>query len=203
MNKPLVNALKAMAVLVTITAVCVALLTVCNMFFPTYEPVLDAKTASLINGICPTGQTDEAAFADGYIVILSETDIGVELNKFNKDNKTRKGVALAVYKQVKGDNVGAYIIESRASGRDGNVVILTAYVGDKIVGATVKKQGESYWNKLPEDLFSYLEGSDAYGTPNLGDLVGKTGATISLGAINRAVDISNALYKQICEVNAA
>ncbi|MCH5165827.1 MAG: FMN-binding protein [Clostridiales bacterium] len=195
MSKSLKNALKATAVLVCITAVCIAVLTLCNMFFPKYKPTLDTATAKLINRICPTGQSDADAKKDGYIVLLNEDSYGANIASFNKSNKSRKAEILAVYGEPKGDNMEAYIIEAKSSGRDGDVVILTAYRGGKIVGATVKKQSESYFGKLPSNLFDSVFGADAFSDVNMKDIVGKTGATLSLTAIERAVNISNSFAK--------
>lgn len=189
MSKSVVRALKSMTVLLCIAAVCVTVLTVCNMFFPKYMSSLDAATASLINGICPTGKDSQTAFDDGYIVMLQENEHGVTLADFNKANKSSKAEVLAVYGEPRGENTGAYIIESKSAGRDGDVIILTAYSDGKIIGATVKKQGESYWQKLPADLFDKLEGVS--GEVDMNGLVGKTGATLSLNAIDRAVNLSN------------
>ena len=192
MSKSLLNALKATAVLVAVAAVCVTLLTVCNMFFPKYVPTLDSATAKLINNICPTGQSDGDDFSDAYIVLLKESELGVDIAKFNKNNKTKKAEVLAVYAEPKGDNMLAYIIESKSAGRDGDVVILTAYSYREktVIGATVKKQGESYWDKLPENLFETLKNTPV-DKVDLTDEFVKTGATLSLTAIERAVNISN------------
>lgn len=189
MSRSVVRALKSMAVLLCIAAVCVAILTVCNMFFPKYTPTLDASTASLINGICPTGKDSQSAFDEGYIVMLQESEHGVTLADFNKANKSTRAEILAVYGEPRGENTGAYIIESKSVGRDGDVIILTAYADGKIVGATVKKQGESYWYKLPDSVFETLVGKS--GDVDLNGLIGKTGATLSLSAISRAVNLSN------------
>ncbi len=189
MTRSVINAMKAVAVLVCISVVCVGLLAVCNMFFPKYVPTLDGATAALINGICPTGEDDEKAFGDGYIVMLYEDDYGVSLGDFNKANKSSRAEVLAVYCEPKGVNAGAYIIESKSQGRDSEIVMLIAYRDGAIVGATVKKQNESYWAKLPEDLFDNIVGSS--GSVDLVGIVGKTGATVSLTAINRAIDLSD------------
>lgn len=189
MSKSVVRALKSMAVLLCIAAVCVTVLTVCNMFFPKYTPTLDASTASLINGICPTGKDSQTAFDEGYIVMLQESEHGVTLSEFNKTNKSSRAEILAVYGEPRGENTGAYVIESKSAGRDGDVIILTAYSDGKILGATVKKQGESYWYKLPENIFDTLVGKS--GEVDMNGLVGKTGATLSLSAIDRAVNLSN------------
>ncbi len=183
------NALKAVAVLTVISIVCVGLLTVCNMFFPKYTPVLDIETAKLINGICYTGKTDDEAFENGYIVMLQEGDYGVELSEYNKTKKSAKAEILAVYGEPKGLNAGSYIIESSSAGRDGDIVMLVAYSEGTIVGACVKKQNESYFFKLPENFLTTLTG--ASGDVDLKGELGKTGATVSLSAINRAVNLSN------------
>ncbi len=190
MTKTVVNALRSMAVLLCIAAVCTGVLAVCNMYFPKYTPKLDGATAALVNSICDTGVDDGTAHADGYIVMLDESEFGANIADHNKLNKNGKAEILAVYGQPKGINAGAYVIESQSDGRDGKIVVLVAYKDGTVTGATVKKQGESYWNKLPSGLFESLQG--ASGNVDLNGEFGKTGATVSLSAIERAVNMSNA-----------
>lgn len=190
MTKSVVNALRSMAVLLCIAAVCTGVLTVCNMYFPKYVAALDSATAALVNSICETGVDDATAHDGGYIVMLDEGEFGASIADYNKRNKVGKAEILAVYGQPKGLNTGAYIVESKSEGRDGDIVVLTAYKDGTVVGATVKKQGESYWNKLPSGLFEALQG--ASGDVDLKAEFGKTGATVSLSAIERAVNMSNA-----------
>lgn len=190
MSRSIKNALISMVVLAAITVVCVGLLAVCNMFFPKYTPVLDAVTARLINGICDTGKTDTEAFDGGYIVMLRESDYKLALADYNKRNRSKRAEVLAVYGEPKGINAGAYIVESKSAGRDGDIVLLVAYRDGTIIGATVKKQGESYFGKLPDGLLDTLNGRS--GTVDLVGELEKTGATVSLTAINRAVNLSNA-----------
>ncbi len=189
MNRSLHNALKSVAVLVCITVVCVGLLAVCNMFFPKYVPTLDEPTAALINSICPTGESDEAAYDEGYIVMLYEDEYGVSLSDYNNAHKSSRAQVLCVYGEPKGLKTGSYIIESTSKGRDSDIVILTAYCEGVVVGATVKKQNESYWTKLPSDLFDRVIGCS--GDVDLVEEMGKTGATVSLTAIERAIDLSD------------
>ena len=101
MTRTIKNALISTAVLAAIAVVCVGLLTVCNMFFPKYTPVLDAATAKLINSICETGKSDSEAYDDGYIVMLSESSYAVTLADYNKANKRTKSEILAVYGEPK------------------------------------------------------------------------------------------------------
>lgn len=197
MSRSVVNALKAVAALVSIAVVCVGLLAVCNMFFPKYVPTLDAATASFINSIAPTDVDDETAYTYGYIVMLYEEDCGVSLDSYNKQNKQRRANILAVYGEVKGVRTGAFAVESSSTGRDGEIIILTAYKDGVVIGATVKKQGESYFYKLPEDIFGSAIG--ASGDVSLTDELGKTGATLSLGAIERALNLSNAFAAEYGE----
>ncbi|MCH5158411.1 MAG: hypothetical protein J1F33_04335 [Clostridiales bacterium] len=190
MNRSVLNALKAVAVLVAITVVSVGILAVCNMFFPKYVPKLDMDTAKKINSIAKACDSDETAFKEGYIVLLNEDEYGVSIVDYNKNHKSRRAEILAVYGEPKGFNTGAFIVESAAGGRDSTVVILCAYKDGALIGATVKKQNESYFEKLPDDLFGSVLGS--VGDVDLEANLGKTYATISLGAVNRALNMSNA-----------
>lgn len=190
MTKSVSNALKAVLVLTAIAVVCVGVLAVCNMFFPKYTPTLDLDTAKLIDEICPTGVGYKRAYDEKYIVMLGDGDYGGNIEAFNKSNKSKKAEILAVYGEPKGEsgNAGAFILESKAQGRDGDVVVLVAFKGKNVVGATCKKQNESYWSKLPENLFDTLK--DASGEVDLVNGVGKTGATISLKAVESSVNIA-------------
>lgn len=189
MTKTVKNALKSMLVLVCVSVVCVTILAICNMFFPKYVPTLDVDTAKKINAICDTGVSDEIAFEEKYIVMLDESSYGVTLDDYNKTNKSQKAEILAVYGEPKGKNAFSYIIESKSEGRDGDVIVLIAYNDGQIIGAAVKKQGESYYHKLPENLFSSLVGMS--GKVDLNGTFGKTGATLTLNAIERAVNLAN------------
>lgn len=189
MTRTVKRSLISAGVLAAITAVCVLVLALCNAFFPKYTPTLDAQTASLINTICPTGVSDDTAFNDGYIRLLSDADYSGDMTGFNKANKTSKASVAAVYLIVKGDKIGSYVIEASSNGRDGDVSVLTAFdTNGAIVGATVKSQKESYYDKIPKDLFDGIIGAseavDLYG------LHGKTGATFTLNAVNRSVNAS-------------
>ncbi len=186
MNKTVANALRSTAVLTAIAVVCVGLLAVCNMFFPKYKPNLDAATAALVNTVCPTGQSDADAYEKGFITMLADADYGASLEDYNKTNKDKKASILAVYGEPKGLNAGAYVVECSADGRDGEIVILIAYRDGGAIGATVKKQGESFWGKVPENLFEVI-GS---GKVDLVEEFGSTGATVTLSAIERAVKLS-------------
>lgn len=202
MNKSILNALRSVAVLTLIAVVCVGLLAVCNMFFPKYVPTLDRATAAQINKLCDTGKSDDEAFDGGYIVMLQESDFDCDIAAFNKSHKSSKATVLAVYGEPKGLHAGAYVVETSATGRDGDVITLTAYVDGAIVGAMVKKQGESYFYKLldlPYDIFDKVidKVGDDVGLVNE---IGKTGATITLTAIERTLNLSGAFA---CDYNTA
>ena len=190
MTKSVSNALKSVGILMAIAVVCVGLLAVCNMFFPKYTPTLDIETAKLIDKICPTGLGYKKAYDDKYIVMLNASAYGGNVEKFNKDNKSKKAEILAVYGGPKGDgaNVGAYIVECKSTGRDGDVVVLIAFKDKEIIGAICKKQNESYWSKLPKNLFESLVGETS--SVDLKGEFGSTGATVSLKAVERSVNLS-------------
>ncbi|MCH5163241.1 MAG: hypothetical protein J1G38_07140 [Clostridiales bacterium] len=195
MTKSLSNALKSVLVLVSIAVVCVGVLAVCNMFFPTYKPTLDLETAKLIDKICPTGVGYKRAYKEKYIVMLDDSEYGGDLAGFNKANKTNKAEVLAVYGEPKGEvdgdgksNVGAFIVECKSEGNDSDVVILVAFKDGAVVGATCKKQNESYWNKLPKNLFDEI--SKEYPSGSFKSVFGSTGATNSLRAIERSCNLA-------------
>lgn len=190
MTRSVSNALKSVLVLMSIAVVCVGILAVCNMFFPKYTPTLDVETAKLIDKICPTGVGYQRAFDEKYIVMLNDGDYDGDIEGFNKLNKSSKAEVLAVYGEPKGEsgNAGAFVIECKATGRDGDVVVLVAFKGNEIIGATCKKQNESYWEKLPDTLFDSIVGET--GSVDLKGELGSTGATISLKAVESSVNIA-------------
>lgn len=190
MTKSVANALKSVLVLMAIAVVCVGILAVCNMFFPKYTPTLDIETAKLIDKICPTGVGYKRAFNEKYIVMLSDSDYGGNIESFNKSHKSSNAEVLAVYGEPKGEsgNAGAFVLESKSSGNDGDVVVLVAFKDNEIIGAICKKQNESYWEKLPDKLFDSLVGET--GSVNLKGEFEDTGATNSLRAIERSVNIA-------------
>ena len=112
------------------------------------------------------------------------------VDAFNKAHKADKATVLAVYGEPKGDNAGAFVIECSSEGRDGEIVLLVAFKSGKGCGAAVKKQNESYFNKLPADILDNAIGTD--GKVNADDLAGKTGATLTRNAMARALGISGA-----------
>ena len=200
-GKSLNNAFKAVAVLVLITAVCVAVLTVCNMFFPKYTPVLDAQTAKLINGDMPDGSRGRQSEVRRVYRPVKGRRLRRGYVRVQQVQQSAKSGSACRLRRAKRRMAGAYIIESQSAGRDGDVVVLIAYYGKRIAGATVKKQGESYWSKLPPDVFEVLSGKDAFSDVDLQGEFGKTGATLSLSAIERAVNIANKIRKAVRHEN--
>ncbi len=188
MTRSVLNALKSVAVLTVIAIVCVGALAVCNMFFPKYVPTLDRATAKTINEkLAPTGVSSKQAFDEKYIIMLQEDDCGVGFDAYNKKHKSDKAQILAVYGEPKGVNAGAFIIESVSAGNDGDVIMLTAYNSEAVImGVVAKKHVDSYWNRIPDELFESLVGQSG----DI-DLMQVTGATHTRDAIYHAVSLAS------------
>lgn len=192
MNNTVKNSLKAALVLGCISAVCVLILVLCNAFFPAYVPVLDIATARHINGILPTGKSDQDALDSGAIVMLTETDINADYAAFNKAHKEAN--VLAVYAVVEGNK--GYAVEVSAQGRDGEIIIITAFSKDRaIVGTAVKSQIDSYFSRVPQSVFDSVIGLNAPFEMS-GFLDDVTGATITRKAIGNTVNIALTLSQE-------
>ena len=135
--------IKSVVALSVISVVCVALLAVANAFIPKYKPTLDIKTATLINGIVPSGTGADTAFAEGYFEMLELDE--KKLADFNKSNRSdANNAVLAVYKAVKGENEGVYIVEAQGQGYAGAIIMLTAVGEDgTIFGVELKSESEN------------------------------------------------------------
>ena len=193
MKKTTADTIKSVIVLTVIAFVCVGLLAVCNEFMK-YTPTLDGEMAKQLYKVCPTGEsTDENAL--DYFEIL---DIEDKINQVNKDNKSTGGKVLAVYRAKKGTNAGRYVIQAQASGRDGDIIMITSYdANGKIMKTLCYAQNESYWNRLDESKLNDITGLDGSVTQN--ELQAITGATIklTLNGIAKALTVSNAMASVI------
>lgn len=207
MSKNVKNILVASGVLLVISLICIALLALANEFMK-YTPTLNEDMAIKLNEVCDTGA--DGSYID-YFEIVDMDEIGLNLDIFNSENIKqgeerstlfyRKEAAvsttfvLAVFKQTEGINKGCYIIQAQAKGRDGNVVMLTAYDKDgKILKTRAYSQVESFWAKVKDE---YLDAYNGKSGEIDKDINVGTGATISLGAVNEAVNISNKLITEL------
>ena len=192
------NTLRCVIALSVISVVCVALLAVANRFLPKYKPSLDLNTVTLINGIVPSGVDDKTALDEGYYEMLVLDD--KKLADFNKNNRAEANNAvLAVYRAVKGDNAGAYIVEAQAQGYAGNdpIVMLTAIDEDgAIISVVTKKQTENSpgTNGIFEEkqfalLVEYVKGKTSIDGSGLSASTGAT-SSYSVGGVANAIGIS-------------
>ena len=157
------NIVKCVVVLAIISLICVALLSVANVFL-VVVPTLDLKTASMINKLSPTGVDDNTAFNEGYFKIYSDEDLQAETNfnlkEFNKTYGTAKNKVTAVYRVIKGPTAGVLVVESTGQGYKGTISILTAFdLYGNIIGAEVKSHMEdagSFKQILTEEYFTKL-----------------------------------------------
>ena len=191
MKKTTADTIKSVIVLTLISFICVGLLSICNVFLR-YVPTLDADMAKQLYKVCPTGEaTDENALE--YFEIL---DNERQIKAVNKANKSTGGEVLAVYKAKKGTNEGRYIVQAQANGRDGAIIMLTAFdENNKIMKTICYSQNESFWTKIDESWFDKLIGQDSAITGN--DIQASSGATLSLNAIAKAITISGVMINEI------
>ena len=194
------NILKCIGVLAVISLICVALLSVANVFL-IVKPTLDLKTAGMINEMCPTGVDAQTAFDEGYFMIYDDDTLYAEthfdLKTFNKENGTAKNKVLAVYRIVKGEKAGCLIVESTGQGYKGTINILTAFdLYGNVVGAKVKSHMEdagSFKQILTDEYFTKLvdgiKGTNI--APSTDDIL-STGATTksSVRGVQQALSIS-------------
>ena len=191
MKKTTIDTIKSVLVLTIISFVCVGLLAVCNEFLK-YTPTLDKEMASWLYQVCPTGEASDENALD-YFEILNIED---QIKSVNSANKSTGGKVLAVYRAKSGVNAGRYIVQAQASGRDGDIIMLTAFDSEnKISKAVCYSQSESFWFKVNEDWFDNLIGKEDEVTSD--DIQASSGATMSLTAVAKAVTISCAMVNEI------
>ncbi len=188
MSKSAKDTLLSVIVLVAITVVCVAILSVANEFLK-YEVTLDVNTAKQLYSVCPTGQATDADAIE-YFELCSIDDTIESVNKKYGDVNTK---ILAVYRATKGTNKGKYIIQAQAKGYVGPVVMLTAYNNDGTIMKTkCIEQSESFWSKLEDGNLTGFDGAvGKEGTVNHTDIAVGSGATFSVKAVATALTISN------------
>ena len=198
MKNSVKNTLRCVLVLSVISVVCVALLAVANRFLPKYKPSLDLNTVTLINGMLPSGADAQTALDEGYYEMLALDE--KKLADFNKSKRAEANNAvLAVYKAVKGDSVGAYIVEAQAQGYAGNdpIVMLTAIdESGAIISVVTKKQTENSpgTNGIFEDkhfalLVEYVKGKTDIDSAGISASTGATSG-YSIGGVANAISIS-------------
>ncbi len=196
MTKATKDTVFSVVVLFAITAVCVALLALANEFL-SYKPTLDNAMASHLYSICQTGESEQTAI-DSFEIL----EVDKEINEINKTHgRTYKAKVIAVYRATAGEKAGYYIVQASSKGRDGDVIMLTAFDKDnKIVGIKCYSQMESYWAKIDETKFNNLVGKE--GEVKSDDIDVSTGATKSLTAVSNAVSLSYQTAKTLSGGNA-
>lgn len=195
----------AVIVLLVITLVCIVLLSVANEYLK-YVPKLDEKTATKINTLTPSGVDDETAFNDGYFKLYSEAELlekGFDLNKFNKEKATASNKVLAIYRAEKGDNEGAFIVESTAKGYY-DMTLLTAFEKTgEIIGVVAKQctedefTGQVFNQDRFEKFLSQVVGQKS--VPSDSEVIATTGATTkrSVKGLVNAVSVATRVMEQL------
>ena len=204
MKKTTADAIKSVIVMLVIGFVCVLLLAVANEYLK-YEAVLDEKMARELSLVCPTGdKADDETLS--YFETVSADELIKKVNKEHKKEtvtsaagKVKMGQVLAVYRAVKGENAGSYIVQAQADCSYGTVIMLTAYdKSGKIIKTKCYSQTQSYWDAKiagKHDDFIGLIGKS--GVINGDDIAVGTGATYSIGTVAAAVTISDYMAAEL------
>ncbi len=193
MRKATKDTLLSVIVLAAITLVCVAALALANEFMK-YEAKLDADMAKNLYAVCPTGEATDVD-AISYFEIVEMDD---EIEDFNKKHGTATTKIVAVYRAIKGNNEGRYIIQAQSEGYGGTVMMLTSYdvEGRIMKSSCIAHDAESHWNKLDGYTgFDILTGKS--GSVEANDIAAITGATRTRTGLAQAVSISNAMAKNL------
>lgn len=192
--------IKSIAVLSVIAIVCVAILSLSNEFLKK-DVVLDLVTTEKINELCPSGVDAKTAYSENYFVMLTEDELNESANGFAlksyKNNASNKVVA--IYYAPKGENSGAYIIESIAKGyRDLSVLIaFKVENGDYFITGVMAKsttEDDNFKQIFNDEYFSrfveMVKGGKTLYTNE--EIIAQTGATTknSVRGLNTAVTLA-------------
>ncbi len=209
------NIIKSIAVLSVIALVCVAILSLANVFFKK-EITLDKATVKFLNENfatteqTATGTNSDIAFDDNYFVMLTDSELstatGYTYKSFKSNSSNYVG---AIYYAQKGINEGTYYIESTSVGYQNPLTVIVSFKIDEdfsIENIVVKEQREDFGDRKTQVLnpatfekyLAYVKTeqdivSDA-------EIIAVTGATTKKSvaglnrAVTRAIDTMNKIY---------
>lgn len=206
MTRTMKNTLISVLVLFIISASSVLLLALANNFIKV-EVKLDAKTATLINTIAPTGYDDATALKDKHIKMVDLANANYNIKSFDEFNKTfgtKTKRVQALYLSTNKSGKTTVVVQAEGAGFEGGqIVMLTAYDDEnKISGIINKSQsGQSYWVRLGDMDKFYQSFIGKSGSISSNVIAGETGATVmgTLRGITDAVSISNVFAEQLGE----
>lgn len=213
------NIIKSIAVLSVIALVCVAILSLANVFLKK-EVTLDKATVSFLNekfasqGQTSTGTDSETAYAEDYFVMLTDSELSNATGNTYKSFKSNSSNYVgAIYYAQKGNNEGTFYVESSSIGYQNPIIVIVAFtVSDndfEIAGVAVKEQREDYGDRKTQVLnaetfekYLSLVKSKKNQTVTDDEVNAATGATTQKSvsglnrAVNRAIDTMNRIYTQ-------
>ncbi|MBO5223318.1 MAG: FMN-binding protein [Clostridia bacterium] len=219
------NVIKSIAVLSVIALVCVAILSLANVFLKK-EVTLDKATVKFLNekfattAPTTTGTDSDTAYNEDYFVMLTDGELSNASGYTYKSFKSNSSnYVSAIYYAQKGANEGVYYIESVSVGYQNPISVVVSFVIDNgdfsIQNIAVKEQREDFGDRKtqvlnPETFFYYvsLVKSDEDMNITDADIIAATGATTKKSvaglnrAVTRAIDTMNKIYTKSDEIKA-
>ena len=210
---------KSITVLSVIALVCVAILSLANVFLKT-ETTLDKATVKFLNEKfvtteqTATGVDSETAYNEDYFVMLTDSELSVATGYTYKSFKSNSNNYVgAIYYAQKGANEGTYYIESVSVGYQNPIVVVVSFkiVNDdfEIENVVVKEQREDFGDRTTQVLnaetfkkFVTLVKEGKNQTVTDKEIIAATGATTKKSvaglnrAVTRAIETMNKIYSQ-------
>jgi len=154
------NALKNAAVLTVVAVSAALLLALANAFMKVeYVPSIDKKTVAVLNGLEPTGVSDEVALVEEYFGFALSPEAVAAWNKKNISGARQKVVA--VYKAAEGENKdsGTVFVETETTGYNGKIVLIIAVKADgTLLGMSVRSiPSAEFYSKNIDAVNDFIE----------------------------------------------
>jgi hypothetical protein len=217
MQKSTKNLIKSIAVLSVIALICVAILSLANVFLKK-EITLDKATVKFLNEKfatteqTATGVDNETAYDEDFFVMLTDDELELATDYTYKSFKSNSNnYVSAIYYAQYGMNEGTYYIESASVGYQNPIVVVVSFkiVNDdfEIENVVIREQREDFGERKTQVLnaetfkkFVTLIKSGQNLTVTDKDIIAATGATTKKSvaglnrAVTRAIDTMNKIY---------
>lgn len=196
MSPSVKKSFKCAGILAVIAVVAVALLALCNAFFPEYEATLDLDMTGILNTISSSGVDDETAFDEGYFVINNDYDLDAINDAYGDSNN----YVMAIYTAEKGDSEGTIFVFTSTVSFSGSMRVVTGIDSDGyIVAMYIESCVDSYYNAGDVvALNEYVAGLDSVNVDDIkNSLSSSSSATYTSNGIVYALNLALDAYKEV------
>lgn len=217
------NLVKSITVLSVIALICVAILSLANVFLKT-EITLDKATVKFLNenfvttSQTATGTDSETAFNEDYFVMLTDSELtyatGLSYKSFKSNSSNYVG---AIYYAQKGESQGTYYIESTSVGYQNPLTVVISFIVKnndfEIENVVVKDQREDFmdrdtqvFNPSTFDKFVTMIKNGKNQVVSDSEIIAVTGATTKKSvaglnrAVTRAIQTMNSIYTKDTQI---